>query len=179
MKSMPSAVIPQSELSSCRTYPFALRYHKAKFGIHVGKPCAFPDRGTDRPGLSWLARSGLFEKRQHAEAPVHFSFESVDEILELENRQGRLFLDHAGAVVPGALLRIREYLVSTLEMDEGLRIPRPRVVGMKPGRHDAEDPMNGFHVRVAADLQDFRNNRFRASSIPSLLTRVHYGDPYV
>jgi hypothetical protein len=26
---------------------------------------------------------------------------------------------------------------------------------MKPGGHDAENPMNGFNVRVAADLQDF------------------------
>jgi hypothetical protein len=69
--------------------------------------------------------------------------------------EGPLVLDQAGAVVLGALLRIREHLVSAIEKAQCLGTPRFRVMRVKSGSHHSINTMNGLHVGLAADLQNF------------------------
>ena len=50
---------------------------------------------------------------------------------------------------------IRENLVSAFQLQEGLGISGSRVIGMKARSHHAINPVNGFDVRVAANLKYF------------------------
>src|SRR5690242_20739119 len=86
------------------------------------------------PGIDAVCPSPVVKNRENREAAIHFAFDPVHKRAQGKGRIRRDFPLLPDYVIAGTKLRIREYLVSSIEREEFFDISGRAIVRVKSRR---------------------------------------------